>query len=135
MQWQCNFCVTKTRHVFVQIFLGLMLSIFFGLGFGFFVMMLWNNLLPDIWGWKEISYWQGTGLVILTRLLLGSYGYHKALNQPQAGCHEHFLPQKADCAAKNDDTCYEQWWEEEGEASFEKYTRKILTEEAPQQDK
>lgn len=135
MQWQCNFCITKTRHILVQLCLGLVLSILFGLGFGFFVMLLWNSLLPDIWGWKEITYWQGAGLVILTRLLFGSQGYHKEANQPQAGCHTVFSRQSIDCAADKSDRYFEKWWEEEGEASLENYTKRLLEQEALQQHK
>lgn len=134
MQWQCNFCITKTRHILVQICLGLVLSILFGLGFGFFVMLLWNSLLPDIWGWQAITYWQGAGLVILARLLFGSQGYHKATSQPQAGCRGAFSPPSADAADK-DDRYFERWWAEEGEASLGKYTQRLLEQEAGPQDK
>ena len=126
MQRQCNFCVTKTRHVFIQISLGLLLSGLFGLGFGFFVMMLWNNLLPDIWGWKEITFWQGVGLVILTRLLFGSHGYQKETKQTGAGCQAPFAEERVNDNNKNNDHYYEQGWEEEGEASLEEYTKKML---------
>lgn len=135
MQWQCNFCITKTRHVLVQICLGLVLSILFGLGFGFFVMLLWNSLLPDIWGWQKITYWQGAGLVILARLLFGSQGYHKGANQPQAGCQSAVSPAGAACAADKGNRHFEKWWEEEGEASLEKYTQRLLEQETLQQNK
>lgn len=115
MQGQCNFCVTKTKRILVQISLGLILSVLFGLGFGFFVMLLWNGLLPDIWGWKEITYWQGVGLVILTRLLFGSHGYHKAA----AG-------QRTDGTSGKGNKYYEQWWKEEGEAVLEKHTKRVV---------
>ncbi|WP_235920306.1 hypothetical protein [Heliomicrobium gestii] len=44
--------------------------------FGFFVMLLWNQLMPDIFGLKPITYGQGAGLVILCRLLFGTPGRH-----------------------------------------------------------
>jgi hypothetical protein len=37
--------------------------------FGFFVMLLWNWLMPDIFGLKTISYWQAWGLLILSWIL------------------------------------------------------------------
>jgi hypothetical protein len=89
-------------------------------------MLLWNGMLPDILGWKEITYWQGAGLVILTRLLFGSHGYYKETNQSQAGCHTHLSQPQTSGDVKNGDTYYEQWWEEEGATSLEKYTKKIL---------
>ena len=40
--------------------------------FGFFVMLLWNWLMPAIFGLGEITYWQGWGLVILAHILFKS---------------------------------------------------------------
>lgn len=37
--------------------------------FGFFVMLLWNWIMPDIFGLPTISYWQGWGLVLLAHIL------------------------------------------------------------------
>ncbi len=38
---------------------------------GFVVMSLWNALLPPLFGWKTIGYWQAWGLLILARILFG----------------------------------------------------------------
>lgn len=35
------------------------------------VMLLWNWLVPELFGGKMINYWQALGLLILTRLLTG----------------------------------------------------------------
>jgi hypothetical protein len=35
------------------------------------VMLLWNWLLPPLFGWPEISLLQGFGLLALTRILFG----------------------------------------------------------------
>ena len=40
---------------------------------GFVVMTLWNGLMPDLFGWRSISFWQALGLLILTRLLVGGF--------------------------------------------------------------
>ena len=40
-------------------------------GFGLVTMLLWNALLPDIFGVAPINIWQAFGLLILTRLLFG----------------------------------------------------------------
>lgn len=34
-------------------------------------MWLWNALIPDIIGWKSITYWQAAGLLILIHLIFG----------------------------------------------------------------
>jgi ABC-type microcin C transport system permease subunit YejE len=41
--------------------------------FGTAVMLLWNALLPDIFGIATINYWQALGLLLLMRLLLSGF--------------------------------------------------------------
>jgi ABC-type multidrug transport system fused ATPase/permease subunit len=41
--------------------------------FGTTVMLLWNFLVPDIFGLSAISFWQALGILILTRILFGSF--------------------------------------------------------------
>jgi len=38
------------------------------------VMLLWNWLLPMLFGWKLITFWQAVGLLALCRILLGRHG-------------------------------------------------------------
>ena len=46
---------------------------------GFFAMLLWNWLMPEIFGLTTITFWQSWGLIFLSRLLLGhpSSHYHR----------------------------------------------------------
>ena len=37
------------------------------------VMHLWNWLLPMLFGWRQITFWQALGLLILCRILFGSW--------------------------------------------------------------
>jgi hypothetical protein len=37
--------------------------------FGFFVMLLWNWLMPEIFGLKTLTYWQAWGLLVLSWIL------------------------------------------------------------------
>ena len=43
-------------------------------GFGAAVMLLWNCLIPTIFGLASISFWQALGLLLLGRILFGSFG-------------------------------------------------------------
>jgi hypothetical protein len=38
--------------------------------FGHFLTWLWAVTVSDIFGWKEISFWQAWGLVLLSQILL-----------------------------------------------------------------
>lgn len=40
---------------------------------GYFVMLLWNCLMPAIFGLPTITYWMAVGLNILTSMLFKSY--------------------------------------------------------------
>lgn len=70
-----NPCKSKGKLIVIHVLAGIGMAAVFGLIFGYFVMLLWNFLMPDIFGLKEISFLQGAGLVILSRLLLGTRGY------------------------------------------------------------
>lgn len=43
---------------------------------GFVTMELWNALLPQILGLHRITFWQGVGLVILSRIFFGGFHRH-----------------------------------------------------------
>jgi hypothetical protein len=36
---------------------------------GFVVKSLWNALMPPIFGWHMITFWQGIGIFVLSRVL------------------------------------------------------------------
>jgi hypothetical protein len=38
------------------------------------VMLLWNNLMPELFALKKISFWQALGLLALCRILFGNFG-------------------------------------------------------------
>lgn len=46
---------------------------FIALG-GEIVRQLWNWLVPGIFGWKTLTFWQALGLLALCRILFGSLG-------------------------------------------------------------
>lgn len=43
---------------------------------GFLVQWLWNGLLPPLFGWPAVTFWQALGLLVLCRLLFGGLGLH-----------------------------------------------------------
>jgi hypothetical protein len=53
--------------------LGMLLFIFIG---GELVLHLWNWLLPPLFGWRQITFWQALGLLVLCRILFGGHGWH-----------------------------------------------------------
>jgi hypothetical protein len=37
------------------------------------VMLLWNALLPELFGWPALGFWQALGLLVLSRVLVGGW--------------------------------------------------------------
>jgi len=52
---------------------GLVLFAFLG---GGLVMLLWNWLLPPLFGGPVVTFWQALGLLALSRILFGGFGRH-----------------------------------------------------------
>ena len=47
------------------------------------VMHLWNWLLPALFGWRMITFWQAMGMLVLCRILFGGVsgrGMHRRYN-------------------------------------------------------
>jgi len=53
--------------------LGIALFIFIG---GEIVRLLWNWLLPPLFGWRELTFWQALAMLALCRILFGRTGFH-----------------------------------------------------------
>ena len=44
--------------------------------FGSVVMLLWNGILPAVFGFHTITFWQALGILILSKILFGGFGGH-----------------------------------------------------------
>jgi len=53
--------------------LGMLLFVFVG---GEVVKLLWNWLLPTLFGWRQVGFWQALGLLALCRILFGGFAGH-----------------------------------------------------------
>jgi hypothetical protein len=51
--------------------LGILLFVAIG---GEVVQQLWNWLLPPLFGWRQVTFWQALGLLALCRILFGGLG-------------------------------------------------------------
>lgn len=51
-------------------------ALFIALG-GVLVQYLWNWLLPALFGWPALTFWQALGLLALCRILFGGFGGHR----------------------------------------------------------
>jgi len=65
----------KKKWIAIGFFAPIALALFIFIG-GEIVMHLWNWLLPGLFGWRQITFWQALGLLVLCRVLFGGWGAH-----------------------------------------------------------
>ena len=51
------------------------MALFIAIG-GEVVLLLWNWLLPTLFGLRQITFWQALGMLVLCRILFGGFGWH-----------------------------------------------------------
>jgi Ca2+/H+ antiporter, TMEM165/GDT1 family len=67
--------MSKRKWIYLAPLALLAMVLFAWLG-GELVMHLWNWLLPSLFGWRQITFWQAFGLLALCRILFGGWGGH-----------------------------------------------------------
>ena len=65
----------RRRLIFIAPLAILGILLFIAIG-GEMVMQLWNWLLPSLFGWRQITFWQALGILALCRILFGGFGWH-----------------------------------------------------------
>lgn len=109
--------------------LGILTAAIFAFLFGFFVMKLWNWLIPSLFNLRMINYWEGFGLVLLARLIFGSVNHDRGHYRHK---HERYWPghhENWNCSENQwrikggwkNWHFYEEWWQTEGRSNFEQY--------------
>lgn len=92
---------------------------------GFIIMWLWNGLMPEIFGLTTITYWQGVGLFILLKIMLGGCGggrSGKSSKKSKHKCKDSSKSKKDFSKWKHYDT----FWKEEGDAMFNEYIERKI---------
>ena len=125
----------KVLRIIGMVFVGLIFAVLFALVFGFIVKWLWNFLMPGLFGLKQITYWQAFAIVILAKLLFGTFGkdHHDHRDRPPypfRKWHDRFhrLEDEPWNRRSRQWRYYRKYWDDEGKAAFEAYMRKIEKE-------
>lgn len=99
-------------------------AILFLLLFGYGFMLLWNWLMPEVFGLPSLSYWQGVGILVMAKLLFGNFeGHHKKQGK---GKRKHFRNNNCDAWKKDISKWkfYDDFWKDEGEKAFDNYVNR-----------
>ncbi len=111
--------VFRGLGIFGKAVKGILVAVFLSLLFGYFVMLLWNWVMPNIFvGLREITYWQAAGMVLLVRLIFGTTGverheYHEWWHHGRHHMGSH--------RRREDLRYYDDWWNIEGKQALEAY--------------
>lgn len=101
---------SRPYRIAIHLAFGLGMASLLALVFGYFVMLLWNGVLPHVTAARTISYWQAVGLLVLSRILVGGFsgagGRHKFGLRHGRGSREE----------------YERWWHEVGRQSLQNFS-------------
>jgi hypothetical protein len=71
-----------TKKVTKMLTFALLFVVLFAL-FGYFVMRLWNWLMPAIFGLHMIGYWQAIGIMVLSKILFGGFRGRRGYGGPR----------------------------------------------------
>lgn len=108
------------------LFLGVLIILLFGTS----LTLLWNWLMPDLFGIQKISLIQGFGVFALSKIIFGGFSgeskdkkdkkkmndYNQVdLRKPSINLHSNNIY----------DDLFEKWWTEEGQSIFEKYLNEV----------
>jgi hypothetical protein len=121
----------KFLRVVGMVFVGVVFAVMFALVFGLLVKWLWNWLMPAVFGFRAITYWQAFAMVVLAKLLFGAFGAH---HQDRWSGHSgrlrdwHHRPFHNGVSLRDrhgEWKYYPEFWQEEGKAAFEAYRRRM----------
>lgn len=109
--------VTKSVKVIFFIILGIGLAFFVG----YILMLLWNWLMPELFGLPALGYWQAIGLLLLAKIIFGFGGG----NGPGGSKNPKSKAHSKKCRSLRKDFSdwkyYDEFWNKEGEQAFQNY--------------
>ncbi len=111
---------------------------------GWLIMLLWNWLMPVLFGLGTITYWQGFGIFFLAKLIFGFGGGHDSNSgnkKDKKTAHKGIIRAEIGSKIKKGiqkefkkefdkeyneeyDDKYEDWWANEGKTAFNEYMKK-----------
>jgi hypothetical protein len=74
----------RRKWIFMAPLALLGIAVFLVIG-GESVMLLWNWLTPELFGWRQINFWQAFGVLGLCRILFGGFGGRGSMRSSMRG--------------------------------------------------
>lgn len=106
------------------IVLGAIAAAGFAFIFGYFVMLLWNWLMPELFGLAIITFWKAAGIVLLARLIFGGFKHgsdHSKGEFSKMKFFDHWNEKSRKERKVKDWKYFDDYWGDEGEKSYADY--------------
>ncbi|WP_052958700.1 hypothetical protein [Maribacter thermophilus] len=112
--------IKKVLKIIMYIILGIAIAFLVG----YIVMLLWNWLMPYLFGLPQVDYWKALGILILAKIIFGFGGSgDKSHDKKVKSKKKRFFG--SNCKDwKNDFSDwkhYDEFWKEEGEQAYKNY--------------
>lgn len=109
------------------IIMGAIVAAGFAFIFGYFVMLLWNWLMPELFGLVAITFWKAVGIILLARFIFG--GFKHSQNYPKSEFYKmkffnHWSEKSKKERKSNDWEYFDDYWGDEGEKSYADYVER-----------
>lgn len=105
------------------------LAIVITLALGGIVLLLWNAVVPDVFGAPALTYWQAVGLLLLTQILFRGIGRWRAYHHPAARDRwKHKLEEKLAAMTPEEREKFKAEWKRRCECGPEKEASDLPTD-------
>jgi hypothetical protein len=96
--------------------------------FGYFVMLLWNWLMPGLFGLSTLTFWQAFGVILLARLIFGGFrhghDFHRGNYSHKRKFFNYCCSKGGGSDSMKDWRYFDSYWCDEGEKSFNEYVER-----------
>lgn len=126
----------KVFHIVGHVMVGVIFAVVFALAFAILVKFIWNSVMPQLFNFKTITFWQAFGIIILAKLLFGGFGSRShdqwKKNGTSRNWHKPWHPTEDENMPPRwfdrDWKSYRKFWQDEGKSAFENYMNGIEKE-------
>lgn len=115
--------IKKVVTVIFWVIFGTIAMAAFALVFAYVVLLLWNWLMPALFGLGTIGFWQAVGILVLAKILFGGFGSNKF--RGRTGRMKSRFKERCREKGISKWQHYDKFWQEEGKAAYETYKERL----------
>ncbi len=115
----------------------IIIAVIFAFIFGYIVLLLWNWLMPALFGLGTITYMQAFGLILLAKILFSGFKGHPhphSYNKTHWTKHYHKYFNDKNGSLNNESEYFNSFWKNEGKQAFDEYVMRMKTKEKEKGD-